>query len=61
MIRPNRVSFLKGYERILIDNVPSQLVRDRVTVCVDFIRTVPMTYFENMLMPNLGGRTVFAG
>lgn len=54
-----RDGLLKSYVRILIDEVPSELVKDKVTICVDFIQTtVPMTYFADLLTANLGGGVI---
>lgn len=50
---------LKGYVKILIDGVPSSLVIDSITICVDFVQSiVPMDYFAKLLTTNLGAGIV---
>lgn len=50
---------LKCYVKILIDGIPSNLVKDNVTICVDFVQSiVPMDYFAQLLTTNLGAGIV---
>lgn len=52
-------ALLKSYVRLLIDHVPSELIQDNVTICVDFAQNaVPMEYFSKLLTANLGGGVV---
>lgn len=51
----------KGYLRVLIDNIPISLVKDTVTICVDFVQNeIPMDYFSELININLGGGINFA-
>lgn len=54
-----RAKLLKSYVKILIADVPSELARDNVTICVDFVQSiVPMDYFAKLLLANLGAGIV---
>ncbi|MTV81747.1 hypothetical protein [Secundilactobacillus folii] len=49
------------YLRVLIDSIPSRLMQDKVTICVDFVQNeIPKDYFSQMIRVNLGGGIVFA-
>ncbi|GAW98827.1 hypothetical protein [Secundilactobacillus mixtipabuli] len=46
---------LKCYIKSLIDGIPSDVIQDNVTICVDFVNSiVPMDYFAKLLTVNLG-------
>ncbi|MCH5463037.1 hypothetical protein HC026_11420 [Lactobacillus sp. LC28-10] len=52
-------ALLKSYVRLLVDHVPSDLIQDNVTICVDFAQNaVPMEYFSKLLTANLGGGVI---
>lgn len=54
-----RSRLLKCFVKILIDDIPSNLVKDSVTICVDFVQSiVPMDYFAKLLTANLGAGIV---
>lgn len=54
-----RSRLLKCFVKILINNIPSNLVKDSVTICVDFVQSiVPMDYLADLLTANLGGGIV---
>lgn len=54
-----RGKLLKSYVKILIADVPNDLMQDNVTICVDFVQSiVPMDYFAKLLLVNLGAGIV---
>lgn len=58
--KPLRKLLMESYLRVLIGNIDGSLIKDSVTIYVDFVQSeVPTSYFSELIKANLGGGVKF--